>query len=272
MRQKDDSGILSLATAVRDAMSKPPAESLPFVAPPTPDVKLINGMELQDHLEAAFASAGEEGAMLITRSNKRANLFNKEVRARVLFREDDINAGDLIMVVKNNYHWLGPESKAGFIANGDVLEVLRLGRRENRFGFNFVNATVRMIDYPDEPDTEVMLWLNAIDTEGPSMGAADQNTLYTGVLETYADLKTKEERRKALRTDPFYNALQIKFAYAVTCHKAQGGQWPVVFIDQGYMTDEMLDIEYLRWLYTAITRAREKLFLLNFSDAVFEQE
>jgi superfamily I DNA/RNA helicase len=129
-----------------------------------------------------------------------------------------------------------------------------------------------MIDYPDEPDTEVMLWLNAIDTEGPSMGAADQNTLYTGVLETYADLKTKEERRKALRTDPFYNALQIKFAYAVTCHKAQGGQWPVVFIDQGYMTDEMLDIEYLRWLYTAITRAREKLFLLNFSDAVFEQE
>jgi exodeoxyribonuclease-5 len=117
-----------------------------------------------------------------------------------------------------------------------------------------------------------MLWLNAIDTEGPSMSAADQNTLYAGVLESYADLKTKEERRKALRSDPFYNALQIKFAYAVTCHKAQGGQWPIVFVDQGYMTDEMLDIEYLRWLYTAITRAREKLFLLNFSDAVFEQE
>ncbi len=265
-RQKDDSGILALATDVRFAVSHPKENLLPFENPLKADVQQIDGLELQDYLEQAFGANGPEGTMLITRSNKRANMFNKEVRARVFYREEKISSGDFVMVVKNNYHWLGVESKAGFIANGDVMEIMRMGKRVEKFGFEFVHATVRMVDYPDEPDVEVVMWLNALDIEAPSMSSSDQNKLYAGTQEEYSHLKSRDEQKKAIRNDPYFNALQIKFAYAVTCHKAQGGQWPVVFVDQGYLTDEMMDTEYFRWLYTAITRATDKLYLLNFSE------
>jgi len=265
-RQKDDSGILALATDVRFAVSHPKENLLPFENPLKADVQQIDGLELQDYLEQAFGANGPEGTMLITRSNKRANMFNKEVRARVFYREEKISSGDFVMVVKNNYHWLGVESKAGFIANGDVMEIMRMGKRIEKFGFEFVHATVRMVDYPDEPDVEVVMWLNALDIEAPSMSSTDQNKLYAGTQEEYSHLESRDEQKKALRNDPYFNALQIKFAYAVTCHKAQGGQWPVVFVDQGYLTDEMMDTEYFRWLYTAITRATDKLYLLNFSE------
>ena len=265
-RQKDDSGILALATDVRFAVSHPKENLLPFENPLKADVQQIDGLELQDYLEQAFGANGPEGTMLITRSNKRANMFNKEVRARVFYREEKISSGDFVMVVKNNYHWLGVESKAGFIANGDVMEIMRMGKRVEKFGFEFVHATVRMVDYPDEPDVEVVMWLNALDIEAPSMSSSDQNKLYAGTQEEYSHLESRDEQKKALRNDPYFNALQIKFAYAVTCHKAQGGQWPVVFVDQGYLTDEMMDTEYFRWLYTAITRATDKLYLLNFSE------
>ncbi len=267
-RQRDDSGILALATDVRNALGRKNEDILPFELPLQPDVEMISGMDLQDHLESAFGSQGAEGTMLITRSNKRANMFNKEVRARIYFREEQINAGDMVMAVKNNYHWLGPESRAGFIANGDVMEITRLGKSEEKYGFHFVHASARMIDYPDEPDVELVLWVDALDVDGPSVSSSDQNKLYTSVLDDYNHIATKKERKEAMNKDPYYNALQIKFAYAVTCHKAQGGQWPVVFVDQGYLTDEMMDTEYYRWLYTAITRATEKLFLLNFSETL----
>ncbi len=272
-RQSADSGILSLATAVRAALWKEELLAhLPFPVPHTPDVLPITGEDLQEHLEWAFAKYGEEGALIITRSNKRANLFNASIRARVYFREEVLSGGDYLMVVKNNYHWLGEESKAGFIANGDVVEVLRMGRWAERYGFNFVEATLRMVDYPDETPVEAWLWLDCLSVDAPSMNREAQNHLYNRTLEQYADLPTKAERVKAVKSDPFFNALQVKFAYAVTCHKAQGGQWPVVFVDQGYLTDEMLDNSYLRWLYTAVSRASEKLFLLNFSEKVLESK
>lgn len=271
-RQSADSGILELATRVRSALWKESLlDMLPFKVPGQADVKTIDGTELQDYLEAAFARHGDEGALIITRSNKRANLFNQSVRARVFFREEEISGGDLLMVVKNNYHWLGDDSRAGFIANGDVAEVQRLGQWEERYGFHFVQATLRMVDYPDEPPVEALLWLDTIAVEGASMPREAQNKLYNATLESYLDLPTKAERKKAVREDPFYNALQVKFAYAVTCHKAQGGQWPAVFVDQGYMTEEMLDNGYLRWLYTAVTRATEELYLLNFSNYLISE-
>lgn len=266
-RQSAESGILALATSVRNALAlEKVSEALPFKLPEQPDVVKIDGTELQDFLEEEFGRHGEEGALIITRSNKRANLFNKSVRARVFFREEIVSGGDLLMVVKNNYKWLDPESKAGFIANGDVAEVLRLGKWEERFGYSFVHATLRLTDYPDEQPFEALLWLDAIEAEGASMPREAVAGLYNAVMETYADLPTKAERKKALREDPYYNALQVKFAYAVTCHKSQGGQWPAVFVDQGYVTEEMIDRNYLRWLYTAVTRATETLYLLNFSE------
>lgn len=270
-RQSADSGILEFATAVRASLWQEDLLSrLPFKIPAKPDVVTIDGTELQDHLESAFAKYGEEGTLIITRSNKRANLFNQSVRARVFFREEVISGGDLLMVVKNNYHWLGDDSKAGFIANGDVVEVMRLGNWEERYGFKFVHATLRMVDYPDELHFEALLWLDTIDVEGASMPREAQNKMYSATLEAYSHLKTREERKKAVKDDPFFNALQVKFAYAVTCHKSQGGQWPVVFVDQGYLVDDMIDNGYLRWLYTAITRASEKLYLLNFSPKLVE--
>ncbi len=271
MRQKSGSGILQLATAVREALSLTDVKKcLPFHLPAQADVSMISGLELQDHLESAFGRYGAHGVTIITRSNKRANLFNQEIRARVYFRDEVVNAGDLLMNVKNNYHWLAPESKPGFIANGDVMEVLRLGRTAQMYGFDFIQATVRLVDYPDEPDQEVMLWINTLSSEGPSMPTGAVNQLYKHVLEAYSHIEDRELRKKAMNGDPYFNALQVKFAYAVTCHKSQGGQWPVVFVDQGYLTDEMLDREYIRWLYTAITRASEQLYLLNFSDLLMQ--
>lgn len=265
-RQKLNSGILSLATAIREGLfAEDVWAHLPFAPPEDTDVEMLSGHDLQDRLEEAFGDGGVEGAMLITRSNKRANLFNKQVRARVFFREEEIEGGDLIMAVKNNYHWLDEKSRAGFIANGDVMEVMRIGRREEWYGLHFAHATVRMVDYPDEPEVDTVLWLDALDVDAASMPREATERLYRGTMESYADLPTKAARQKAMRQDPFYNALQVKFAYAVTCHKAQGGQWPHVFVDQGYLTDDMIDTEYLRWLYTAVTRATKKLYLLNFS-------
>lgn len=265
-RQKLNSGILSLATDVREGLfAKDVSKHLPFDAPDMADVVMLSGYDLQDRLEEAFADGGVEGAMLITRSNKRANLFNKQVRARVFYREEEIEGGDLIMAVKNNYKWLDETSRAGFIANGDVMEVLRIGRREEVYGLHFAHATVRLVDYPDEPEVETVLWIDALDVDAASLPRETTERLYRGTVESYADLPTKAARKKAMSEDPYYNALQVKFAYAVTCHKAQGGQWPHVFVDQGYLTDEMLDAEYLRWLYTAVTRATKRLYLLNFS-------
>jgi len=268
-RQKKDSGILDLATQIRMALEKADMGVFPLALPPGHDVVSLTGYELQEALEDEFSKRGPEGAILVTRSNKRANQYNKEIRARVFFREEEISGGDFVMAVRNNYHWLDEKSGAGFIANGDVMEISRLGKFREKYGFKFQEASVRLIDYSGEPETEVLLWLDALDIDSASMPKAATDEVYRRTMMEYEHLKTKKERMEALKKDPFYNALQVKFAYAVTCHKSQGGQWPAVFVDQGYLTEEMLDTEYLRWLYTAITRASEKLYMLNFSDKLF---
>ncbi len=173
------------------------------------------------------------------------------------------------MVVKNNYHWLPETSGPGFIANGDTMEIQRLGKRYEKGGFRFADAQVRLIDYPDEPDLEVRVLLNTLDIEQASLPWPEQKKLREVIAEDYADVPTKTARMKLLKADPFLNALQVKFAYAVTCHKAQGGQWKCVFVDQGYVTEELLDRNYLRWLYTAATRAQDRLYLVNFHAGFF---
>jgi exodeoxyribonuclease-5 len=224
---------------------------------------------LEDALNLAYSSYGEENVVVITRSNKRANIFNQEIRNRILFREGTIQSGDLLMVVKNNYHWLSEESKAGFIANGDIIEILRMNAYKSFYGFEFAEVTIRLLDYPDEPEFDVTLLLDTIMSDGPALTYEDNNKLFEGVMEDYADLKNRSARVNATKANPFFNALQVKFANAMTCHKTQGGQWDVVFIDQGYVTDEMINTEYGRWLYTALTRATKKLYLVNFKAEFF---
>jgi exodeoxyribonuclease-5 len=266
MRQREGSGILEFATSIRNAMGS--ESTFPLSLPKGSDTIPISGNDLQEALEDEFSGRGVEGTILITRSNKRANQFNFEIRSRVFYRDEELSAGDLVMAVKNNYHWTADEPEVGFIANGESLSIRRLGKVFERYGFRFQEATVSLLDQDETREQEVVLWLDALTTEGASMPEAAVEKLYRNVLESYADLPTKKERREAVKKDPFYNALQVKFAYAVTCHKSQGGQWPVVFVDQGFLTEDMLDTEYLRWLYTAITRASEKVYLINFSDKV----
>jgi len=271
MRQAEDSGILSFATDLRKCIVDSDTEpELPLKIPMMPDIINISGDELQDVLESNFGTYGDEGAVIICRSNKRCNLFNQEIRARVFFREELVNAGDYLMAVKNNYHWMGEESKAGFIANGDIFEIMRIGKTVERYGFNFLHVTGRFVDYPDEPETELVIWTDSLAIEAAAMPDSSRDKLYRSVKKDYEHLRTSEERKKALATDPYYNAVQVKYAYAITCHKAQGGQWPVVIVDQGYLTEDMIDHEYFRWLYTAVTRATTKLYLLNFSNHLLE--
>lgn len=271
MRQQETSGILWNATAVREKIRLEAITYPKFQIEGFPDIFRINGEQLEDALNEAYDHYSTEDTVVICRSNKRANLFNQQIRARIRWQEDELSAGDYLMTVKNNYHWLEPKSKAGFIANGDIMEVQRLGHRQEIHGFRFAEATLRMVDYPDEPDIEANLLLDTLNIETPALAHADQDRLYRSVLEDYADLPTRGQRIAKLKSDPFFNALQVKFAYAVTCHKAQGGQWKAVFVDQGYLTKEMLDTDYLRWLYTAISRASERLYLVNFAPDFFSR-
>ncbi len=265
VRQEKDSGILVNATKIRNQIANKLTSPRVNVSDYS-DVKVVTGEFLQDELEDAYGSEGHDGAVVICRSNKRANLFNQQIRARIFFREEDIDAGDLIMVVKNNYHWLPSTSKAGFIANGDVLEVLRVRRIEQLYGFRFATVQVKLLDYPDELPFETRVMLDTINLEMTSLPRAKLKELYYAIEEDYLeDYPGRKDRMEKVLQDPFFNALQIKFAYAITCHKSQGGQWPTVFIDQGYLTKEMLDVEYLRWLYTAFTRSTKQLHLINFS-------
>ena len=264
VRQKLMSGILYNATDLREKIE---TENFSVQLDTSfDDVIAISGMDLQEELDSCISNFGEDNVLVICRSNKRANLFNQQIRTRVLWKEERLCAGDLLMVVKNNYHWLGKESKAGFIANGDTIEVLSIRRVEEMYGYEFADVTMRLLDYPNEKDLEVKIVLNSIDTETSSLGKDFLEDLFLKVYEDYWDEPDGGKRMIKVKNDPYYNALQIKFAYAVTCHKSQGGQWPVVFIDQGYLTDDMIDTNFLRWLYTAVTRATEKLYLVNFNE------
>ncbi len=271
VRQNLNSGILYNATKLRyqltgNTFSYPEIETKPYK-----DIAKITGYELNDALDIAIGNYGTENVIVINRSNKRANIFNQEIRKRILWMEEEIAAGDLMMVVKNNYYWLNEKSSAGFMANGDTIEVLKIIKIEEIYGFRFADAVIRIVDYPNEPEMEVKLILDSIMVEAPSLSKEKMKLLYHSIAEDYADIKNAKEKRELIFNSPYFNALQVKFAYSVTCHKSQGGQWPVVFIDQGYLTEEMLNREYLRWLYTAITRATKQVFLVNFSKEFFKE-
>jgi exodeoxyribonuclease-5 len=207
--------------------------------------------------------------VVICRSNKRANIFNREIRHRILFLEEEISSGDFMMIVKNNYYWLPEDSVAGFIANGDIVELVRIRTIEELYGFRFADVTLRFVDYPEEKEINVKIILDTLMAESPALTQPDNNRLFQAVMADYQDLPSRRERLEKVKASPYFNALQVKFAYALTCHKTQGGQWDTVFVDQGYLNDKMLNLEFGRWLYTAITRATKKVFLINFEERFF---
>lgn len=267
-RQQDASGILLNATYLRECIAND-MDTFPKLQPFS-DVIRLNGDELEDALNQAYSNYGFNDVLLVTRSNKRAYLFNQAVRQRIRYMEDDLCGGDLMMVVKNNYFWLDDKSEAGFIANGDSLEIKKIIKRKEMYGFNFAECIVNLCDYPNSPELTLNLLLDAISTETSALNKEQQQLLFEAIMEDVSDQPIKGLRMAYLKNSPYFNALQVKFNYAVTCHKAQGGQWPCVFIDQGYLTKDMINVEYLRWLYTAFTRASEKIYLMNFSDDFFE--
>jgi len=269
IRQQEGSGILRNATGIRQLITSNKTE-LPLLSTSNyKDIERIS-TDLQDYLENAFARYGKDDLIVITRSNKRANLFNQQIRNRILWLEEEINAGDRMMVLKNNYFWLkGEEYTAGFIANGDTLEIKRVLRFEDRDRFRFCKAIVRMPDYPEMPEFETILLCNTIWDNHASLPLEERQALARLIAEDYSEITDTRQLQKAVKNDPYYNALQVKFSYAITCHKAQGGQWPCVFVDQGYVTDDTTGKELNRWFYTAFTRAQEHLYLVGFEDQFF---
>ena len=274
VRQEKLSGILANATLIRNRITEMgPNDDVQmpiFDIGEVEDVIRLPGSDLEERLNDEYSSRQMEDVVFVCRSNKRANLYNQAIRNRILLRDDEIGTGDYLMVVKNNYHWLDDESEMGFIANGDIVEVLAARNFEELYGFHFVDVTLRFVDYADAPTLDCKLLLEALHSESPSLTRDESERLFSEVLADYADLPTKAQQLNEVRNNPYYNALQVKFAYSLTCHKTQGGQWPVVFVDQGYLTDEMINREYLRWLYTAITRATSRVYLLNFNDCFFD--
>lgn len=270
VRQTENSGILTNATTIRNQIKAQSDGKPHFEIDGFKDVVRLGGDELEDALNSAYSKYGAEDTMVICRSNKRANIFNQQIRARIRWQENEISTGDFMMVVKNNYFWLPEESKAGFIANGDIVELTSIGKIQEMHGFKFADVRIRLIDYPDEPELETRIILDTIMIESPSLSQEDNKRLYNSVSADYSDIADRRMRLKKVKEDGFFNALQVKFAYAVTCHKAQGGQWPCVFVEQGYLTDEMINTEYMRWLYTAVSRASDKLYLVNFNKDFFD--
>ena len=234
-----------------------------------PDIKrLIDGYDIEDALVAAYDNDGVEDTAFIVRSNKRANQYNQQIRMQIRGQENEISAGDFVMVVKNNYYWLKENSTAGFIANGDICQVLKLFSIKELYGFKFAEVELKMIDYPDMQPFETVLLLDTLTSESPSLTYEESNKLYQAVKEDYADEKSKFKQFLAIKKNIYFNALQVKFSYAMTCHKSQGGQWKTVFIEHPYLPDGVSK-EYFRWLYTAITRAQENLYLIGFKDDFF---
>jgi exodeoxyribonuclease-5 len=271
-RQSLDSGVLYAATDLRNKIGRGDDE-LPYFNPDgfrNDVLRINNGSDLEELLNLTFQSRDFDKGIVVCRSNKRANLFNEQVRSRILQHENEIEGGDYLMVVRNNYFWLEEDSKAGFIANGDLIRIVRIRKTEQMYGFQFADAEIELLDYPEEKEIEVKLLLNTLTTEGPALSRNDYDELFSRVEEDYMDIPERRKRINKIRKNPWFNALQVKFAYAMTCHKTQGGQWPMVIVDQGYLTDEMMGVEYQRWLYTAITRSTDKVFLVNFKGDFFE--
>lgn len=266
LRQGKDSGILYNATRIRDITRAKEISTPKIVTKGYKDVFRMTGERLPEGLEYAYRKYGYDRTLIICRSNKSANLYNGQIRNRILYREEELTGGDQIMVVKNNYFWLQEqdESSTNFIANGDIARIRKVRRIEDMYGFRFADVQIEFIDYAEDPVLDCKILLDTLYADSPALSPADQKRFYEEVMKDYEHMVNKRAMHNELKQNPYYNALQIKFAYAITCHKAQGGQWDAVFVDQGYVTDEMINMDFLRWFYTAVTRATTELFLVNF--------
>ena len=292
VRQSESSGILWNATRLREMIAADECWSLPKLrVTGFADVQVVTGNELLDELESCYSRDGEDETIVVCRSNKRANLYNKGIRSRILWREEELESGDMLMVAKNNYYWTEQEAMASkeaqklemksplsgvatsskgekenlpdFIANGELVVVRRVRRTREMYGFRFADVTIAFPDY-DDYTMEVTLLLDTLHSDSPALSREESERLFQTVMADYADIPLKRVRMKKMKQDPHFNALQVKYAYAVTCHKAQGGQWQNVFLDQGYLSEEYLTPDYFRWLYTAFTRATGRLYLVNY--------
>ena len=269
MRQDEGSGILKNATRLRDVL---PLEkvNIQFQTRGFKDIFKMTGDRLEDGLRYAYQKHEPSNVIIITRSNKAAVQYNQFVRRQINFAEEELDVGDLLMIVRNNYTVLEEDSPAGFLANGDFVEVKRIRKSEEVHGFRFANVELKLIDYDEQPSFEAKIFLDTLHSPQASLSSDDSKRLYEAVLQDYVYIKAKKERNEAIRKDVFLNALQVKFAYALTCHKSQGGQWNAVFVDQGFLPDDNVNHEFVRWLYTAITRASDEVFLMNFRPQFFE--
>ena len=276
LRQSEESGILYNATMIRQMITHDDITQLPKIHfAGYSDIKQMPGAELIEALADSYHHVGLDDTIVVTRSNKRANIFNQGIRNMVLDREEELSQGDILMIVKNNYYWMEEERKSNnklqsneipaFLANGDRAKVLKVRRRIDLYGFRFATLLLRFPDYGNY-ELEATVLLDTLTSEAPALTHEQQEQLFHQIEEDYQDIPLKTDRMKAIRQNQFFNALQVKFAYAVTCHKAQGGQWAHVYVDQGYMTDDMLNPDYIHWLYTAFTRATEMLYLVNWPE------
>ena len=286
LRQSKQSGILYNATMIRQMITHDDITQLPKIRfSGFSDIRQMPGVELIEALADSYHHVGLDDTIVVTRSNKRANIFNQGIRNMVLDREEELSQGDILMIVKNNYYWMEEERKKikekdnqvpsndipAFLANGDRAKVLKVRRRIDLYGFRFATLLLQFPDYGNY-ELEATVLLDTLTSEAPALTHEQQEQLFHQIEEDYQDVPLKADRMKAIRQDQFYNALQVKFAYAVTCHKAQGGQWAHVYVDQGYMTDDMLTPDYIHWLYTAFTRATEMLYLVNWPETQIEKE
>jgi exodeoxyribonuclease-5 len=272
VRQDQDSGILFNATFIRNLITNgyysPGYFHIKYK--PFDDIRRLGGADLIEEISTCYNRFGLFETIVVTRSNKRANKFNEGIRSTILYKEADISVGDLLLIVKNNYFWLEANETIDFIANGDIAEIASIYKYEELYGFRFANVSLRLLDYP-EIEFDCKIILDTLSIEAASLTSDQNRKLFDAVAEDYMEIKNKKKRWEKIKENPYFNALQVKFAYAVTCHKAQGGQWKAVFVDQGYVTEEMLNIEFLRWLYTALTRPTERLYLVNFNKEFFEE-
>lgn len=268
MRQEEHSGILYNATELRELLKDTFYDDFQFKLKGFKDiVRLTDGYDIQDAIQGAYSNYSIEDTCFIVRSNKRANQYNQQIRSKILDKENELSVGDFLMVVKNNYFWLKETDEATFIANGDIIEVLEIFGFKELYGFNFAKVKIRMVDYPNQKPFETVLLLNTITSESPSLTFEESNKLYQEVMKDYEG-ETKYKMFQKVKENEYFNALQVKFSYAITCHKSQGGQWNTVFIEQPYLPNG-IDKDYIRWLYTALTRAKDKLYLIGFKDESF---
>ncbi|WP_281615524.1 AAA family ATPase [Flammeovirga sp. SubArs3] len=268
VRQASESGILYNATLLRNTLVT--NEDIKFVTSPFKDIFKMGSDRLEDGLLYGYDKYGIENTVIVTRSNRAATQYNQYIRRQIHYREDELDAGDYLMIVRNNYFWLDEDSPAGFLANGEFIEVTRVGGIEEKYGLRFCDIRFRLLDYDEHNVVEAKIILDTLHSFTPQLSNEENRKLYNAVVEEYADIENPRSRMKRIREDEYLNALQVKFAYALTCHKAQGGQWDAIFVDIGFLRDDMLDSDFVRWQYTALTRAKSELFLMNYPERFFK--